>query len=221
MTLRRRLSGYFRNKRAALLRNFIAQIAEGKDRVRILDVGGRPQYWKQIGLQFLSEHRVTVTILNLYPTELEGVEGNERGVFETVVGDACAMTFPDGYFDIVHSNSVIEHVETWQNMKAFARETRRVGKTYYVQTPNFWFPIDPHYYALPLFHWLPRPVRARLLGKLPLAMMGRAQDVDKEFETVDAARLLDSRQMRFLFPDATMKVERVAGLTKSMIAIRL
>src|SRR3546814_10323990 len=65
-------------------------------------------------------------------------------------------------FDIAHSNSVIEHVITWDNMKNFARETRRVAAWHYVQTPYFWFPVDPHFYKLPFYHWLPRPLRAKL-----------------------------------------------------------
>jgi len=105
-------------------------------------------------------------------------------------------------------------------MKSFAAETRRVGRNYYVQTPYFWFPFDPHYYRMPMFHWFPRPVRARLLNSLPLATIGRIEGVDLAFDVVDRARLLDGRQFRFLFPDAKVSFERFGGLAKSMVAIR-
>jgi hypothetical protein len=217
VSLRQRLSAKFRGRRARILREFIATLSEGRDEIRILDVGGRTQYWQHIGMDFLLKHNVRVTLLNLHATELDG---HNHGPFDFVVGDACQMVFADEEFDLVHSNSVIEHVETWGNMKAFAEETRRVGKHYFVQTPYFWFPIDPHYYAMPMFHWLPRPIRARLLRRFPLATSGRAKDIDTSFQFVDAARLLCRHQFRFLFPDASHSFEKLVGLPKSMIAMR-
>ncbi|MES2253737.1 MAG: methyltransferase domain-containing protein [Pseudomonadota bacterium] len=216
MTLRQKLSNYFRAKRSGVLRGVIEKLSHDGP-IKILDLGGRAAYWEQIGLDFIHQHNVSVTLLNLHATELSG---HNSGPFQTVVGDACRLEFADGTFDLVHSNSVIEHVETWGNMKAFAAETRRVGKHYFVQTPYFWFPIDPHYYGMPLFHWLPRPIKARLLRAFPLATSGRCEGVDKAFEVVDAARLLCGQQFQFLFPDAKHSYERIIGLPKSMIAVR-
>jgi hypothetical protein len=217
MGLRSKLSHAFRGRRIARLRSLITTIADQKaGPLTILDIGGRPQYWEHVGLEFLRERNSKVVLLNIHATEL----GEQRNDFEMVVGDACNLRFSDHTFDLVHSNSVIEHVETWRNMKAFASETRRVGRHYYVQTPYFWFPIDPHFYAFPMFHWFPRPVRARLLSALPLATAGRLPGVDKSFQAVDDARLLDLSQFKFLFPDAHLELERVVGIPKSMVAVR-
>ena len=71
-----------------------------------------------------------------------------------------------------------------------------------------------------MFHWLPRPVRARLLTQFPIAYAGRIQSRDAAYEAVDHARLLDAEQFRLLFPDAQVSFERFYGLPKSMIAIR-
>jgi hypothetical protein len=214
------LSTKLRRRRDVKLRALISKIAEGRDGIAILDMGGTVEYWERLGVDFLRSTKAKVTIVNRYAGELTSRD-NFADVFSSEVGDACDLSeFQSGSFDLVHSNSVIEHVETWPNMKSFARETRRLADNYYVQTPYFWFPIDPHYYKMPLFHWLPRPVRASLLLNYPIAHAGRASSVDSAYEIVDRARLLDRRQFQFLFPDAELKFERVAGLPKSMVAIR-
>jgi hypothetical protein len=218
VSVRTRLSNFFRNRRALAIRDLISELGKTRNRIEILDIGGRVQYWDQIGRPFLRRHNVTVTLLNLHVSEFFRSEPD--GVFNFVIGDACQLDFRDRQFDLAHSNSVIEHVGSWQNMKAFAAEIRRIANCYYVQTPYFWFPVDPHFYAFPMFHWLPRPTRARLLNSLPLATAGKIKGVDKSFEAVDGSRLLDSRQFRFLFPDARISFERFFGLPKSMIAIR-
>ena len=69
------------------------------------------------------------------------------------VGDATAMPFRDKEFPLAFSSSVIEHIPKALQAK-FASEVARVADRYYVQTPNRYFPIEPHY-QLPLFHFLP------------------------------------------------------------------
>jgi hypothetical protein len=219
--IRRRnwISYKLRQRRDVALRALIQSIAEERGAVRVLDIGGRVDYWERVGIDFLRAFKAQVTIINLHETELSAVK-TYGDVLATAVGNACNLEqFSDKAFDLAHSNSVIEHVETWGNMKAFGVETRRVATSYYVQTPYFWFPIDPHYYKFPLFHWFPRPLRARFLNLFPISYGGRVKTVDAAFEIVDRARLLDLRQFKFLFPDATHRFEWL-GLPKSMIAIR-
>jgi hypothetical protein len=105
-------------------------------------------------------------------------------------------------FDIVHSNSVIEHVGDWPKMLSMAQEVRRLAPAYFVQTPNYWFPIEPHY-KLPLVQYLPNSIRRAVTGDDP-----------------DRIRLLSARQMRRLFADASLWRERVFGMTKSLVAVR-
>src|SRR3546814_49912 len=132
-------------------------------------MGGTPEYWERVGLDFLRASNAHVTITNLHETELARGRRNVD-LFDFAVGNACDLhQVPDRSFNIAHSNSVIEHVITWDNMKNFARETRRVAAWHYVQTPYFWFPVDPHFYKLPFYHWLPRPLRANLHNALNCA----------------------------------------------------
>ena len=219
--MRDRLSQHFRARRDLLLRDVIARAPRRGPTLRILDLGGRQSYRKRVGYGFLAEHKANVVLLNLAEHELAADPDGPKGMFAHAVGNACALDYADDTFDLCHSNSVIEHVGVWRDMKAFAGETRRVAASYYVQTPNFWFPVDPHFPRFPLNHWLPRPVRARLMRLLPLSATGRAPDMDRAYNKVDSARLLSKAQMETLFPEACMHAERLVGLPKSYTAVHI
>jgi len=89
-----------------------------------------------------------------------------------------------------------------------------------VQTPYFWFPIDPHWPKMPLFHWMPMSWRWRLLCRWKLGFAGPHRDMDHALGDLEATVLLDWAQMRGLFPDAALRAERLLGLPKSVIAER-
>ena len=124
--------------------------------------------------------------------------------------DGTDLPFADGEFDVGFSNSVIEHVPK-RLQPAFAAEIERVAERYYVQTPNRYFPIEPHY-QLPFFQFLPERVRKALNRRFTLGWQARG-----EWEEIT---LLSSRDLQRLFPDAEIHRERVLGLTKSLIAVR-
>jgi hypothetical protein len=191
------------------------------DELRILDVGGRADYWERLGLDFLRNQNARVVILNRSTDELRALqEGSDRLAY--AVGDGCALDYPDNSFDLCHSNSVIEHVGQTYDMERFAAETRRVAPSYFVQSPNYWFPVDPHYWLLPGIHWLPRAIRARLLMWLPLATAGRARDFSTALRLADSSRMLGRGQMRCLFSDARLHAERfLLFFVKSFTAIRI
>lgn len=208
------VASQFRRRRARLIEKMILRAHDEKGCCWILDVGGETDYWKVIDRASLERRGVHIVCLNRKPLE----SGDD--LIDTVVGDACNLPFDDKSFDIVHSNSVIEHVGDWPRVRSFAQETRRVGKRYYVQTPNFWFPVEPHYSAL-FVHWLPEPVRAQMLMNSDRGFFPKAEDVSSAIEQVQSARLLDRRMFRYLFPDAVLLDEKLLGLTKSLIAARM
>src|SRR5262245_57138967 len=122
------LSTWLRKRRDVHLRRLISSISVDKGSVSIIDMGGTFEYWDRVGIQFLRGVNATVTLLNIRNTELSEIPSH-IDVIRKVVGNACNLdVYPDLSFDLAHSNSVIEHVETWDNMKAFASETRRVGR---------------------------------------------------------------------------------------------
>jgi Methyltransferase domain len=227
MTLARRLTDYtdpdsfasrLRRRRMGGLVSLVRDAYQRTGPVSILDLGGTGAYWRAFPREILEECQVSVTLLNLPDPEAQPVELPPR--FRAVEGDACHLVaYEDRSVDIVHSNSVIEHVGDWTRMEAFASEVRRVGKAYFVQTPNFWFPVEPHALA-PLFHWLPRPLRVWLLLHVGLGHLERQESVADAARVVGSIELLDRRMLRALFPDASVQTERFCRLPKSLIAIK-
>ena len=208
------LASRFRRARMKHVVALIRAVHAERGACRIIDLGGRPDYWRAIDRQVLEDCNVRITTVNPEPQDDAG-----DPMFDQQVGDACALAFDDNAFDLAHSNSVIEHVGGWNNMERFAAETRRVARRYYVQTPYFWFPVEPHLSA-PLVHWAPEPVQARWLIKRGHAFVAKTTDIASAMRAVQDARLLDKTMMRHLFPDARLEEEKVAGLTKSLMAIR-
>jgi hypothetical protein len=131
--------------------------------------------------------------------------GYASGPRSFVEADARALPFEDDSFAIAYSNSVIEHLDPGDRPR-FAEEIRRVSGRYLVQTPNRWFPVEPHV-LLPGFQFLPKAAKKRLWR------LGVSKD---EFADI---RLLDATELRALFPDAVIVRERFAGMTKSLIAV--
>lgn len=181
--------------------------------IRILDIGGTTSYWRSME-DLWKPWQLSFTIANLDAAPADD------GPFKIRPGNACAMPeYADNAFDIVHSNSVIEHVGHWPEMAAMANEVRRLAPRYYLQTPDFWFPVEPHYRTIG-FQWLPESARASLLMSRRLGFRGPSKNFDAAMRDIQEVNLLTARQMRELFPDAELKRERVFGFSKSLIAVR-
>lgn len=206
----------FRGKRFAHIERLIREMLLSKDSIRVLDAGGRVRYWNMLPAEL--RPRVTVTVLN-YERDIQMFDDSVEGLsIECVSGDACNMPqYADGYFDLVHSNSVIEHVGSYANMLAFSKEVQRVGRAYFVQTPNFWFPIEPHY-GRPLIHWLPGPLRIGLSQLTSLGYMPKT-NFERAMIRGDCIKIISAGMMRQLFPRAQIQKERFAAMTKSIMAI--
>jgi hypothetical protein len=148
----------------------------------------------------------------------------EIGEGETVVlGDGTSLPFADQSFDLVFSNSVIEHVSSRVEQARFAAEIARVGKRYWVQTPNRYFPIEHHLWT-PFVHWLPRVWQGAILKRFSVWRMVTNYDAEQRAFYVnhylDSIWLLSASDLPALFPGATLERERFLGWTKSLIAWR-
>ena len=206
----------FRSRRFVRIQGLIETIIAERGKARILDLGGRETYW-QIGRDFIEVNRDNLhfTLVNL---EKDAVE--DHTLFESLVGDATDPSLLAGRsFDLVHSNSVVEHVGDFPDMKRFAENTKRLAPRYYVQTPNYWFPYEPHF-RFPGFQYLPRAVRVAMIQRFSLGFFPRIETAQAARDIIRHHHLVSTRQMRELFGDARIIHEKFYGLNKSIIAIK-
>jgi hypothetical protein len=207
LTIHRRLFVLFRRRRMKLFYELFAPSAE----TRVLDIGGAPNTWLA---ESRNDARFRVTLVNLvFPDVLTDAR------FTAVDGDATALPIADGSFDIAFSNSVIEHMTTWERQQAFAREARRVARRLWIQTPARSFPLEPHLLA-PWFQYWPQRWQTRLARYFTLWGLMTKPDRARVDEMIGDIRLLSYREFQELFPDCRIVKERVLGLTKSYIAVR-
>jgi len=199
-----------RRFRARRMQQFVVRFGVTEN-TRILDVGGTPANWQ------LTDVQPRVTLLNMP----RGQERAEDG-FTFVSGDGCQLPFRDQSFEIVFSNSVIEHVGSTEQQRRFADEVRRVGQRYWVQTPNRYFPLEPHLLT-PFVHWLPRSLQRAWVTKWTIwDWIERPSPDRREYyihHFLEDIRLLSAPQLAGLFPDAEILREHSFGWTKSLIAI--
>lgn len=198
------LSRHFRARRRDRFLRYLPVTGD----MHILDLGGAADWvwgdWPE------GAPRMTVLNLDVSPRTEERVT--------YVRGDARDLSrWPDQAFDLVFSNSVIEHVGDWNDQQRMAAEIRRVGKAYWVQTPNRHFPIEPHM-LFPFFQYLPLSWRRWLGPRWPFSFEKMRQG-DPLRDAV-GVRLMTRREVQHCFPDGEVLAERLCGWVKSWIAVR-
>jgi Methyltransferase domain len=202
------LQRHFRARRMALLARTVGLTRD----TRVLDVGGTAEIWR------LAPVMPRLVLLNQARARYEIGAGEQ-----VVLGDGTCLPFADQSFDLVFSNSVIEHVGDRGEQARFAAEIARVGKQYWVQTPNRYFPIEHHVWT-PFVHWLPRSWQAAILKRVSVWRLVTNYNAEqREFYVnhyLDSIRLLSASDLRSFFPGATLLRERFLGWTKSLIAWR-
>ena len=193
------------------MRRFVKDLGVN-DQTRILDIGGTPFNWE------LLDVRPRITIVNM-PRAREAFDEHYTCVF----ADGRALPFGDHSFDIVFSNSVIEHVGDAERQRRFANEIARVGRAYWVETPNRWFPVEPHLLT-PFLHFLPKRWQRSIARRFTVwALIERPSRDRWEYyieHYLRDIRLLDAADLREMFPDAEIVRERLGAWTKSLIAVK-
>ncbi len=129
-----------------------------------------------------------------------------------VQADALALPFATGAMEAVYSNAVVEHVGVWPVQQQFAAEVRRVGHSYFITTPNKYFPIELHYHV-PFFQFFPEWFQRWLNRRFDLGWVKRGDWLP--------LYLLSARQMQQLFPDGHTELQRVTLYPETIISCRV
>ena len=198
-------AGRLRSQRIAFLNSLIRSVPKP---IKILDLGGRPDFWQNSAFLALNHSDVEITFLNIEPVDHPN--------YRCLIGDARNLArFKDNEFDVVFSNSVIEHLGDYKEQRKMAQEIQRVGQRYFVQTPNRYFPIEPHF-LFPFFQFLPIKIKVWLLTHFNMGWYPKMSQEEARDLAVNT-QLLSRQQFLALFPQANLYEEKVAGLTKSFI----
>ncbi|MEE4211840.1 MAG: class I SAM-dependent methyltransferase [Parvularcula sp.] len=203
----------FRIKRGEMLQKLIEQVSDSLERnIVILDIGGRPDYWDNVGFSRIA--KIELVTNDEGEVKRNHPSGMPKGMMNFRIGDACDLSaYADQSVDLVHSNSVIEHVGNWEAMVAMANEVQRVGRSGWIQTPAWEFPLEPHF-RLPFMHWFGRPIQTWMVYYSP-PWRGRRNDLYVRRHRVERVNLLSKSETQALFPGKPVYVERTFLLPKS------
>lgn len=202
----RSLSSSRRAKRFAELVRRFPDLAQ----MRVLDLGGTPDFWRSAPVQ-----PAYVTTMNLDTWTAD------EPWLDHVTADACDVSSLDrcaGDYDLVVSNSLIEHVGGFLKRQELAHVVEKAAPSHWVQTPDRYFPIEPHFVG-PGFQFLPVRARAELVRRWPIAHE-RVHTSEEALAQVLTIELISSAELAHLFPGSTIWHERLAGLSKSIVAVR-
>lgn len=181
------------------------KVLDLKEGDRVIDLGGTVEIWEHV------ETPLNITIVNL-PSLEQRKDVKSHHSFKFVVGDATDIQFEDNSFDVVFSNSVIEHVGGKEKEAMFAREVRRLAPRYFVQTPSPLFPLEPHT-GIPFWWAMPEAMRQWLIKRWE-------ETLPDWVEMVKGTTFISKSSLREYFPDARIGTERIVGIPKSYFAWR-
>lgn len=189
--------------RQARMKRFVDTMAL-KDGAKVLDLGGQPEIWDSVN------EPLYIACVNL--PGIARAEHETHHTIDYIEGDGCDLAqYADKEFDIVFSNSVIEHVGSVERQRAFASEVSRLAERYWVQTPSIAFPIEAHC-GMPLWWFYPKTLRSFLIERW-------RRDLPRWTEMVESTTVISKSELRQLFPDSKLMTERLI-FPKSIVAYR-
>ena len=185
-------------------------------RLRVIDLGGSPGFWTNQPEDWTEHWKITLA----NPGKIEDGPKDKFERLSLGAEEIDPSTLREK-FDLIFSNSMIEHVGRWSTKLQIANSIIASGVPYFVQTPYYWFPLEPHF-LIPGFQWMPRPVRHYLISrKSRIFRTCYFHDYHKLHGVLEETEMLTERDLRELFPSAHIQRERLLGLTKSLVAYQL
>jgi len=221
-TLFRYLQGIRRKTRGDRFDRFKAFVQEvrtasgNKDGIlQVLDVGGTKVFWEN-WWRISEQDRLHVTLLNdykLYPDEKTWQ--STGSMIDSVCQDATTLTPADlSKYDLIFSNSTLEHLQTRKAQKALAKMIATSGLPYFIQVPNKFSPIDPHRPYFPFFALYPSPIRSRIGPGPAYKVLENGKRWKMDYSP------LGVRDMKEFFPTASFTIEKPFGIPMSILACR-
>jgi SAM-dependent methyltransferase len=192
------------------------QIMSPTKDMKLLDVGAQinPNGHKEHQLIDTYPWKNNFAVVNISQEHISAIKKRYPEV-ETVVCDACELPWPDKSFDVVFSNAVIEHLGSFERQKTMAAEIMRVGKRWFVATPNRWFPFEFHM-RLPFVTWLPGKNYLRIGHIISYNhVRGKYMFGAKR----DDLRLMSARELEECFPGSKIIKQRVTFMAETLIAV--
>lgn len=179
--------------------------------MRVLDLGGTRSFWATA-----TTRPAELTLINPFPGE-----GPNLDWAAVVLADACRPPHEvrTRRYDLVYSNSTIEHVGGHARREEFAKVASEMAPHMWVQTPYRYFPVEPHF-MFPLLQHLPLTVRTEAARRWPLSPPGFPTDFEGARDELMTIELLSIAEMASYFPEASIRLERMLALPKSIIAVR-
>jgi hypothetical protein len=199
------IGGRFRSQRWSMLASAFPDIQS----MSVIDLGGRADAWRWAPVRPGHVHVVNLETPDPSPPEWMEVDQ----------GNACELpsTIRSRRYDLVFSNSVLEHVGGHRQRVAFAESVHALSDRHWVQTPYRYFPIEPHW-LFPWFQHLPVALRILISQHWPL-LHTPSKEYSAAAQAVLSVELLSKTEMKYYFPGSTIVSERIGPVSKSLIAI--
>ena len=193
-----------------------SRVMQPAEDMTLLDIGAEVAHSGEENHQLIDTYpwKGNITAGNISSKHVSALRKRYPEV-ESVVADACQLPWPDKHFDIVYSNAVIEHVGDFERQKQMAAEIMRVGKRWFVTTPNRWYPFEFHM-RLPFVTWLP------FEGYLWVGSVVFYNHVKGKYTAGrrrDDLRLMTTRELRKCFPGGRVIKQRVTFMPETLIVV--
>lgn len=182
--------------------------------MRILDVGAEINPAGDGSLQLIDSYpwKSNLSAINLSEAHINKIKEVYPEI-DARIGNACNLPYPDKSFDVVYCNAVIEHVGSFEHQKQMASEIMRVGKSWFVTTPNRWYPFEFHM-RLPFVTWLP------LHGYLWVGRLISYNHIHQRYMAGfkrSHLRLMTISELRQSFPDSRIIKSQITFMAENLI----
>jgi len=189
--------------------------------IRLIDLGGTVKFWENWGLSERPSFEVTL-VNNHDKDKCHADDPIRLPNIRRLRADVLTLSAADfAEYDVIFSNSLIEHLPGRELQLKLARAIVDSGQPYFLQTPNKRSPLDPHFPRpyVPFFAAYPRSLQARLLSWSALGSSSASPSYDAALTRLENYYPLTTRDVRQLFPQAKILLERPFGVPMSIIAM--